>query len=347
MKVNVRLLSALAIAAGLSLGLTKCAAGQGLAETGLAETALADATPASLSGPGSMILLNQSDFKFNLVSLMSILRDRRHEGWVLAAYPDPKTKRPLIGAGFSLDVEAREHPQLDVLNPHPFLEPSSAQLWQAAGLEPAQLERILERFDREQKIAATKGRRRKVRASALTPEVSEEEAMRLLRVSALQAIYNARAYCRDFDQLTAHQQMALSQLVFQMGVNLEQFQDFLGTLNGRAASLDADGTAPPPLDGEHWKTIQATLIDSQWARLYSDRAASVIAMFDPGYAEDPGYAQQSIETVLRPVSVHRRSGGAARQAAGWASVRTVALSRRAPKGRGKTSTAARRRRKLS
>src|SRR5579863_6047075 len=76
-----------------------------------------------------------SDVKFDLSGLMEILRDRRHEGWVLAAYPDPKTSQPLIGAGFSLDLPAREHPQRDALNPHPFLGPSSAELWQGAGLD--------------------------------------------------------------------------------------------------------------------------------------------------------------------------------------------------------------------
>src|SRR5664279_4347394 len=59
-----------------------------------------------------------SDIKFSLNSLMSVLRDSRHEGWVLAAYPDPKTSRPLIGAGFGLDVAATEHIQRDPLNPH-------------------------------------------------------------------------------------------------------------------------------------------------------------------------------------------------------------------------------------
>jgi len=72
-----------------------------------------------------------SDVKFDLRDLMEILRDRRHEGWVLAAYPDPKTGHPLIGAGFSLDLPAREHLQPDQVNPHPFLEPSSAELWQS------------------------------------------------------------------------------------------------------------------------------------------------------------------------------------------------------------------------
>ena len=81
-----------------------------------------------MPGDGSQQLLNfkDSDIKFSLHSLMEILRDHQHEGWVLAAYPDPNTGRPLIGAGFSLDVQATEHPQLDPLNPHPFVEPSSA-----------------------------------------------------------------------------------------------------------------------------------------------------------------------------------------------------------------------------
>ena len=57
-----------------------------------------------------------------------------------------------------------------------------------------------------------------------------------MRISAIQAVYNAKAYCRCFDRLTTSQQMALSQLVFQMGTNLEQFVEFLGALN------DEDGT---------------------------------------------------------------------------------------------------------
>ncbi len=80
---------------------------------------------------------------------MDTLRDNRHEGWVLAAYPDPKTSRPLIGAGFSLDLPAREHAQHDPLNPNVFLEPSSAQLWEAAGLPPQQLQTMLQQFNYE------------------------------------------------------------------------------------------------------------------------------------------------------------------------------------------------------
>ena len=113
-----------------------------------------------------------SDIKFSLNSLMSVLRDSRHEGWVLAAYPDPKTSRPLIGAGFGLDVAATEHPQRDPLNPHPFLEPSTAQLWQAAGLDSARLQNILDQFDRDLNAWKKKKFRKKIRTRALSPQLT-------------------------------------------------------------------------------------------------------------------------------------------------------------------------------
>jgi len=199
----------------------------------------------------------ESEIKFSVASLMRTLRDGGHEGWVLAAYPDPKTKRPLIGAGFSLDVPATEHSQRDPLNPHRFLEPSSAQLWQAAGLDPERLDRILDRYDRDLKVWTARNFRRKLKAHALTPEVTDEEAMRLLRISAIQAIWNARAYCRGFDELSASQQMALSQLVFQMGVNLEEFVQFLAVLNGDPASTVPDPIVPSvgSIGPAHWKTV--------------------------------------------------------------------------------------------
>ena len=290
-----------------------------------------------------LIDFKESEIKFSLGNLMSTLRDGRHEGWVLAAYPDPKTKRPLIGAGFSLDIQSREHPQHDPLNPRPFLEPSSAQLWQAAGLEPERLQRILERYDRDLRTWSTKKYRRKIRARALTPEVTDEEAMRLLRISAIQAIYNAKAYCRVFDRLTASQQMALSQMVFQMGVNLEEFVRFLGILNADFSSPDS----PRPEESiesssvSHWKTVQNTLIDSQWARLYRDRASTVIAMFDPDYFEDPSGAQRWVNATLRPAVVRRRRGGSA------GSLRTVSANRRVASASRKGNARSRRKRKLS
>jgi hypothetical protein len=263
--------------------------------------------------PQPLFDFHESEIKFSLQNLMDTLRDRRHEGWVLTAYPDPKTSRPLIGAGFSLDIQAVDHPQRDPLNPHPFLEPSSAQLWQAAGLEPARLQQILDQYDRDRTKWTAKRYRRKILTRAIKPEVTEEEATSLLRISAIQAIYNARAYCRDFDQMTASQQMALSQMVFQMGVNMEEFVQFLDTLNADSArshpaltDQPAESSNAESSNPDHWKTVQHTLIDSQWARLYTGRASTVIAMFDPYYPEDPAGARQRVAISLRPAVVHRR-----------------------------------------
>ena len=202
---------------------------------------------------------------------MKVLRDNRHEGWVLAAYPDPKTSRPLISAGFSLDVPAREHIQSDPANPHTFIEPSSTQLWQAAGLAPERLQLILDEFDRNLKTWKKKNYRKRIRTRRLPPQITEEEAMSLLRISAVQAVHNARAYCRDFDQLTASQQMALSQLVYQMGVNLEEFDQFLSLLNTppsvQGVALSEDNTE---IQNEHWRAVERTLIQSQWAKRYTE-----------------------------------------------------------------------------
>ncbi len=257
--------------------------------------------------PPPLFDLKDSNTKFNLESLMRTLRDSRHEGWVLAAYPDPNTSRPLIGAGFSLDVAAREHIQNDPLNPNTFIEPSSAQLWQAAGLDPEQLQRILNQFDHNLKAWNKKNYRKRIRTHKLPPELTEEEATKLLRVSAVQAVHNARAYCRDFDQLTASQQMALSQLVFQMGVNLEEFVQFLSTLNDDVILRDAaTSNVSTETQREHWKAVQQALIESQWAKRYTSRAVSVIAMFDPDYAQDPAAAERPVKVALRPPPKHHR-----------------------------------------
>jgi hypothetical protein len=298
--------------------------------------------PENRAAPEPLFDFKDSDIKFNLSSLMSILRDNRHEGWVLAAYPDPKTSRPLIGAGFSLDLQQIDHPQLDPLNPRPFIEPSSAQLWQAAGLDPERLQSILGQYDRDLDTWAKKKFRRKIRTHTLTPQITEEEATQLLRISAIQAVQNARAYCRDFDQLTASQQMALSQLVFQMGVNLQEFVQFLGAVNNGAASRDAvPSSGAIETDLEHWKAVQHTLIQSQWAHRYSGRAATVIAMFDPQYEQDPRAAERQVEATLRPAVVHRRRGRSA------GSLRVASYSRRvgrsphkrAPRSQGKRKLA--------
>jgi hypothetical protein len=254
-------------------------------------------------------LLNaaDSDVKFDVRDLMEILRDRRHEGWVLAAYPDPKTGHPLIGAGVSLDLPAREHPQLDPSNSHPFLEPSSAELWEAAGLDPERLQTILDEFNDRMTAWTSKGFRKRIKT--LEPQITDEEATLLLRASALQAIYNAKGYCRCFNRLTSSQQMALSQLVYQMGVNLQEFNQFLVQINNYSDRNDI-GRSPDSqnafaTDREYWKSVQQSLVQSQWARLYRVRAVSVIAMLDPEYRDTPGIAERRVGEMLRPAVLHR------------------------------------------
>lgn len=306
--------SVLTVLLALLLGVSVCGAA-GQTASGAPELNAASVTNASLSSAELLLDFKESDIKFSLQSMMAILRDSNHEGWVLAAYPDPKTSRPLIGAGFGLDVEARDHPQTDPLNPHPFIEPSSAQLWQAAGLDPGLLEKIRDRFDRDLEKWQKKKYRKKARAHALPPQITSAEAMKLLRISSIQAVQNARAYCRSFDQLTASQQMALSQLVFQMGVNLEEFVEFLGALNGEP---DQDVVLQPvgagiETESDHWKNVQHALVDSEWARKYTVRAISVIAMFDPDYAESPSAAERRVEAQLpRPVKHHHKKAHSAR-----------------------------------
>ncbi len=299
-------------------------------------------SPAPRDGAQALLDFNDADIKFSLGSMMEILRDHRHEGWVLAAYPDPNTGRPLIGAGFSLDVPAVGHPQRDPLNPHPFLEPSSAELWQAAGLAPDRLQQVLAQFDHNVTVWSPKTYRRKIIHHTLTPQLTEEEATQLLRISALQAIYNARAYCRGFDQLTGSQQMALSQLVFQMGTNLEQFVRFLDALNDNNNARELaqlDGYMESY--GEHWQTVQGTLIDSQWARRYSVRAATVIAMFDPEYSQGPNAAEERIEATLRPPAPPRPRSHST------ATLRVASYSKRSSRTHGKKAHSSQTKRKLT
>jgi hypothetical protein len=260
--------------------------------------------------------LNNSDIKFSFTRLTEVLRDKRHEGWVLAAYPDPKTSDPLIGAGFTLSLPARTHAQSDPLNPHQFLEPSSEQLWQAAGLDTQRLQLILGDYQSKLETWGTRKYRKKIRTGQLTEQVTEDEAAGLLRVAAVQAVFNARAYCRNFSELSASQQMALAQLVYQMGVNLEEFTQFLSLINQgpglQSASLaySAESTTPPLTDRQYWQEVQASLTHSQWARKYSGRAISVIAMFDPDYAEGPAAAERRVKATLRPAKHHHKKSKA-------------------------------------
>ena len=253
--------------------------------------------------------LGHSDIKFSFTHLTEILRDKKHEGWVLAAYPDPKTSRPLIGAGFTLDLPARVHTQSDSLNSNPFLEPSSEQLWQAAGLDSQRLQAILSDYELKLEAWGTRKYRKKIRS--LTDQVTEDDALNLLRVAEVQAILNARAYCRNFDQLSGSQQMALAQLVYQMGVNLEEFTQFLMLIN-QGPQLETAGLQNAALtintvgERQYWENVQASLIHSQWARKYSTRAITVIAMFDPDYAESPSAAEKRVKATLHPAKHHRK-----------------------------------------
>jgi len=259
-----------------------------------------------------------SDVKFDLQDLMEILRDRRHEGWVLAAYPDPKTRRPLIGAGFTLDLPEREHLQRDPLNPRTFIEPSSAELWRAAGLDADRLQSILDQYN--QNLAAWKAKKFRKKIGTLTPQITDDDATKLLRVAVIQSIDNAKAYCRNFDMYSASQQMALSQLVYQMGFNLQEFGQFLNLINSDASALpqpddrssEARATSASSVssssnsEAEYWKAVQKSLMQSQWARLYRVRAVAVIAMLDPRYSDAPPVAERSVSATLRPAIFHRR-----------------------------------------
>jgi hypothetical protein len=283
--------------------------------SGRADAPVQSESSAVPSSVQPLLDFRDSEVKFSLPDLMDLLRDRRHEGWVLAAYPDPKTGRPLIGAGFSLDLPERQHPQNDPLNPHSFVEPSSAELWQAAGLDPGQLQAILERYN--EKLAVWKVRRYRRRIWSLDPQITEDEANSLLRIAAIQAIENAKAYCRNFDQLTGPQQMALSQLVYQMGVNLEEFGNFLGLINNEPMAGSSVET-PTAEDDDYWYAVQHSLMQSQWARLYRARAVAVIAMLDPRYLDDPAASEHRIAEVLRPaVRRHRRRSSAALRTASY------------------------------
>lgn len=260
--------------------------------------------------PAAQALLNfkEADVKFDVDELMDILRDKRHEGWVLAAYPDPKTAQPLIGAGFSLDLPERPHAQRDPLNPNPFLEPASSDLWLAAGLSPEKLRGILADFYAHLDADGKKGFRRQIRS--LDPQITEEDANALLRVGIVQAALNAKAYCRYFDQMTPHQQMAMTQLVYQMGINLEQFSTFLGLIN-----QDESGETFARHDRAYWRDVQMSLAHSQWARLYRVRATAVIAMLDPRYDRNSIAAEHTMAAVLHPGRGHRSHKAALRKAA--------------------------------
>lgn len=257
----------------------------------------------------TLMSFKPADVKFDVDDLMDILRDKRHEGWVLAAYPDPKTAQPLIGAGFSLDLPERPHPQSDPLNPHQFIEASSADLWQAAGLPPEKLKAML--ADYYDKLAMWDKHEFRRQIWELQPEITDDDANALLRIGIIQAVDNAKAYCRNFDRLSASQQMAMTQLVYQMGINLQEFSTFLTLMNRENV---AETAAVARADRAYWRDVQLSLVHSQWARSYRDRAKAVIAMLDPSYEASPTLAERRINAVLPSRHHYRRHGAHLRRA---------------------------------
>ena len=295
----------------------------------IAKTATQEATVSP--GVERLLAFEESEIKFDVGQLMDLLRDKRHEGWVLTAYPDPKTAQPLIGAGFSLDLPAREHLQRDPLNRNQFLEPSSAELWQAAGLAPEHLHAILTAFHTRLDTLSKHGFRAEMRT--MEPQITPADANALLRVGIIQSAINAKAYCRYFDQLTASQQMGMTQLVYQMGVNLEEFTTFLGLINRQHTDELGNTVAVRP-SVEYWRDVQKSLEQSQWGRLYRDRATAVIAMFDPHYEANSFGAEHRVSAVLRPARRHGRGarGGTIRRA-GLRQPHTTAARKRAARRR--------------
>ena len=101
--------------------------------------------------------------------------------------------------------------------------------------------------------------------------------------------------------------MALSQLVYQMGLNLEEFTQFLALINQGPHLEEASLTINTVGDRQYWQDVQGSLIHSQWARKYSTRAITVIAMFDPDYAESPSAAERRVKTTLHPAKHHKNN----------------------------------------
>jgi hypothetical protein len=101
-----------------------------------------------------------------------------------------------------------------------------------------------------------------------------------------------------------------------MGVNLEEFVEFLSELNGDTSHHDLSQPGGGIVsDADHWRNVQNTLIDSQWARRYSVRAVTVIAMFDPDYERNPRAAEARVMAVLRPPPKRRRGHSSAHRPA--------------------------------
>src|SRR6202012_5506161 len=88
------------------------------------------------------------------------------------------------------------------------------------------------------------------------------------------------------------------------------FDQFLSQINDGAPAAALVVGAPPDAlssDREYWRSVQHTLMQTQWERLYRTRAIAVIAMLDPSYPDTPSAAEPLVSTELRPAAAHRRS----------------------------------------
>ncbi len=155
-----------------------------------------------------------------------------------------------------------------------------------------------------------KGFRRQI--WSLEPQITQADANALLRIGIIQAIDNAKAYCRNFERLGASQQMAMTQLVYQMGVNLEEFSTFLNLIN-RGGESPANGPAAiAKADAAYWRERA----DEAWCRasgrgsIAQARQRLSSAMLDPA-----GYSGQSVRgraqhrgQVLHPTRTRRAHG---------------------------------------
>jgi len=149
-------------------------------------------------------------------------------------------------------VSPRRTPTARPAQSHAFIEPSSAQLWQAAGLDPEKLQTILEQYDRDLDAWKKKNFRRKIRTHELSPSSLPKRPPSYF-ASLPYKLLQRPGLLRMFDQLTASQQMALSQLVFQMGVNLEEFTQFLSVVNDLSYRDSAQLRNNAGWELEHWK----------------------------------------------------------------------------------------------
>ncbi len=325
---------------------------KGAAATGLILPLRSDATASSrpLTEPipipqgthaEALFPFKDSDIKFKMEDMMGLLRDGDHESWRLTAYPDANSPGvALIGAGFNLSVTADlSNTPGDPRDPYQYnakarKEPSSRTLWEAAGLDGKKLDQVLEHFERHKKRF---GRSRLAFATLdmLSHDITEEEATRLLYVSARQAVHNAMAYAKDFDQMTGPQQMGMSQLVYQMGSHLAPwtdgrgeehrgFQNFLDVVNDTSyRQASAPGAAGDPkaarkAETEHWETVREHLIDSHWYRKYNTRAVEVVAMFDPDYdPRKPEIAEKQVRALAARMRKEHWQAGADKPQPGY------------------------------